>query len=109
MVNDPIKIRDKNLAFAVGEFLRKHPETDRNTFIFIHMKLSERPYSSLSLINHNQAILWLISNSNGHFRYFHYNSEVTRERLFAVLTENYPDHFEWLLFHPEWLGKLQDD
>lgn len=29
--------------------------------------------------------------------------KVTKEALFDVLSTEYPDHFEWLLFHPELL------
>lgn len=29
--------------------------------------------------------------------------EVSREQFADYMMCNYPDHFEWLLFHPEWL------
>lgn len=29
--------------------------------------------------------------------------DVTRERFIDLMIEKYPDHFEWLLFHPEHL------
>lgn len=31
------------------------------------------------------------------------NQQVTKETLLDLVMEKYPDHFEWLLFHPEWL------
>lgn len=32
-----------------------------------------------------------------------YVAGVTRERFIDMMMEKYPDHFEWLLFHPEHL------
>ena len=29
---------------------------------------------------------------------------VSKERFIDFVSANYPDHFEWLLFHPEWLS-----
>lgn len=28
---------------------------------------------------------------------------VTKDQFIDALSDRYPDHFEWLLFHPEWL------
>lgn len=30
--------------------------------------------------------------------------DVSRERFIDFVSTSYPDHFEWLLFHPEWLN-----
>lgn len=30
--------------------------------------------------------------------------KVTKEELIDMMSEKYPDHLEWLLFHPELLG-----
>jgi len=32
------------------------------------------------------------------------NYNVTKELFFDYIIHNYPDNFEWLLFHPEWLS-----
>lgn len=29
-------------------------------------------------------------------------SSLSREEFVDLMSKNYPDHFEWLLFHPEW-------
>lgn len=31
------------------------------------------------------------------------SKQVSREQFIDYIMQNYPDHFEWLLFHPEWL------
>lgn len=30
------------------------------------------------------------------------SKEVSREQFIDYIMQNYPDYFEWLLFHPEW-------
>lgn len=32
------------------------------------------------------------------------NHEVNIEQFIDFVSANYPDHFEWILFHPEWLN-----
>jgi len=43
----------------------------------------------------------VISPGHGN-HYAIYNNGSTKERFVDYLLNNYPDHFEWLLFHPEW-------
>lgn len=39
------------------------------------------------------------------FKWFSCGGDVSlsREDFFSTMMEKYPDHLEWLLFHPEWL------
>lgn len=32
------------------------------------------------------------------------NYEIDREQFIDFVSAKYPDHFEWILFHPEWLN-----
>jgi len=32
------------------------------------------------------------------------NHEVDKEQFVDFVSANYPNHFEWILFHPEWLN-----
>lgn len=43
-----------------------------------------------------------------HF-YIKMNPIPSAEEFIDIVTGLYPELAEWLLFHPEWLGKLQDD
>lgn len=47
--------------------------------------------------------LWSINTLSLSFRYRIGDMPMSRERFCDGMKELYPDHFEWLLFHPEWL------
>ena len=35
---------------------------------------------------------------------FNWQKGVTREVFIQNLLDNFPDHFEWFMWHPEWIG-----
>lgn len=62
-----------------------------------HLSLGERPISYHWAIN-----LWGPPINNVDYCIDN-RVDVTRENFVNHLMSNYPDHFEWLLFHPEFL------
>ena len=54
-----------------------------------------------------QIVYFSIVKQYGDRMYYYILSEPTRdvdkEQFIDFVSANYPDHFEWLLFHPEWL------
>lgn len=58
---------------------------------------------ALYYFNPNGFSLFYIVLSTWGNTYAIYNNGTTKERFVDYLLNNYPDHFEWLLFHPEWL------
>lgn len=50
--------------------------------------------------------IWRIIGNDGFAMRYHnvgYVGSSNKEQFFEWIVANYPDHFEWLLFHPEWL------
>lgn len=64
---------------------------------------------ALYYFNPNGFSLFYIVLSTWGDTYAIYNNITTKERFVDYLLSNYPDHFEWLLFHPEWLMSPKND
>ena len=46
---------------------------------------------------------FLIIKVNGINKYKFEEKHVTKEQFISGMSESYPEHLEWLLFHSEWL------
>lgn len=100
MISDPIFIGGDNglLKQYIGQT------------IFM-ASLKKLRYSIISSANGKNISIqdwWSINISGqGHPFYFMsgigHNAYIPAELFFDGLKERYPQHFEWLLFHPEWL------
>lgn len=81
---------------------------DRHTGDIFCVKLDPKEFAGYVCCDNGGATAhWAIHFSlflGGNHSYFIYNgARVSREEFFDYLRDNHPKHFEWLLFHPEWL------
>lgn len=54
-------------------------------------------------------IIWCINHSFRHNPYYTNKMFwVNKEKFIDWLSDKYPDHLEWLLFHPEWFEGRND-
>lgn len=53
--------------------------------------------------NYTKQVNHIIYIKIGHNKVLYNDNWISREELVCQLEECYPDHLEWLLFHPEWL------
>lgn len=63
------------------------------------------PHQVLSLQNCDRGALnchFMIFSDGGRRAYFAMYKSRTRSEFLDLIKSNYPDYFEWLLFHPEW-------
>jgi len=63
------------------------------------------PHQVLSLQNCDCGSLnchFMIFSNGGRHIYFAMYKSRTRSEFLDLMKSNYPDYFEWLLFHPEW-------
>lgn len=101
MISDPIFIGSDNglLKRYIGQTI----------FMASKRKLRYAIISSADQRNISISDWWIIDRSGmGHpFYYFSgigKNYHIPAEMFFDNLKEKYPWHFEWILFHPEWLN-----
>ena len=59
---------------------------------------------------HNYGWDWQISCGPNHIRYYMLYGSVTKEVFIDSIRKEYPNDFEWLLFHPEiFLGEYVEN
>lgn len=100
MISDPIFIGSDNglLKQYIGQTI----------FMASKRKLRYAVISSTDRKNISMLDWWMIDKSGqGHpFYYFsgiEKNYSISAEVFFDNLMARYPDHFEWILFHLEWM------
>lgn len=101
MISDPIFIGSDN------GLLKQH--IGQTIFMASKRKLRYAIISSADRKNISMSDWWMIDKSAVKGQTFYYlngigkNYFIPAEMFFDNLKERYPDHFEWILFHPEWL------
>ena len=73
--------------------------------IFFISPDTEDEFKSLGLVDDGSYIFWIVNRSDeGRSSSFWVGKDVVCLGVFCdYVMHNYPDHFEWLLFNPEWL------
>lgn len=72
--------------------------------------------SSDPIFNYQDDVFLALTTAVGHAAWYIYLSKhvgdtyniggtnhISKEVFVEYVSEHYPDHFEWFLFHPEWL------
>lgn len=103
MIDDPIRSTKLSLHHAFDEITREVLLSQGETFFIV---LDRPPYLILADSNNGWAI-WGTCPAIG-YRFFSdspgsYATDVTCEEFMDHIRTNYPDHFDWFLFNPEWL------
>lgn len=65
------------------------------------IEINKGDLSALYYFNNEDYVFGIISGGNRYVRPKY--GPVTPEVFLDLIREKYPDHFEWLLFHPKWL------
>lgn len=66
-------------------------------------------YKRVLSFGNDVKIVWCINHSFVDDPYFNHETFWTsKERFIDWLSDKYPDHFEWLLWHPEWFEGRND-
>lgn len=110
MIGEPFYSIYSNTDNAIFELFAKHPE--RRDDLYFPIILNSRNNNLLVMLDGigEKDILWGCSPSVSYcfvwdgsmsHGYRGYRTDITREELIDCIKEKYPDHFEWLLFHPE--------
>lgn len=106
MIDDPI-YQDSRDKYGDG-YLDDLIEMNNGRDIFIITKPwimgNGLPHQALSLqyCDHGSINCHFMIISNGGCTYSVRYKNVSRSECLDFIKDNYPGHFEWLLFHPEW-------
>lgn len=60
-------------------------------------------YDDLRFSTSHSNYLWAINGPMDDLSYYGDCSQISKEKFIDRLRSYFPDCFEWLLFHPEWL------
>lgn len=73
--------------------------------IFFVSPNTEDEYKSVGLIINGLRAFWIVNRSDDEKRtsFWVGTNIVSINEFFDYVAQNHLDHFEWLLFHPEWL------
>jgi len=111
MIREPFYSKYHDVANAICELFDRHPE--RRDDLYFPIILNSKNNNNLLVMldgPREKDILWGSSQSISYYfvwdgsmslGYRGYRTDITREELIDYIKEKYPDHFEWLLFHPE--------
>lgn len=103
MIDDPIQSIKSSLPDAFDEATIDGSQITGEHFFVI---LSDYPYLVLARADNGFAIWGTCPSIE--YRFFSdwcgkFYTSITCEEFIDHVKTYYPDHFEWLLFHPEWL------
>lgn len=74
-------------------------QTEREGLIIVNFMDMTR-----SKIGHHHNIFATVSHANKTYYWFDGKEIFAKDEFIDLMMQNYPDHFEWYLFHPELLG-----
>jgi len=109
MIDNPIEIQtyDWFSEFCyknIGKALLFGSRYGRNPKYVSYIRIDKDPDDETKYIN-----FWLFraerwqNSERLEFSYIFDDEDCSREHFIYGMMERYPDHFEWLLFHPEYL------
>lgn len=100
MISDPLKITNHEFySKKLLSWLKEHPE---ELCFFDHQRKTGERW--VGVVDSDQSELWWIDVVNKTFTTCGPGQDQIRddrESFFEFLKVEYPDHLEWLLFHPE--------
>lgn len=112
MITDPIEcsVKDPILVDGIRDTYFCHFLSIVGYTQLEHLSLRRDLYHTVRYLDtlDDNNILFSIVKGYKNSR-LHYNCcdprirHVSRERFVDMVSRDFPDHFDWLLFHPEWL------
>ena len=110
MIGEPFCSEYHDVANAICELFDRHPE--RRDDLYFPIILNSRSNNLLVMLDgtSEKDILWAAGPSISYYfvwdgsmslGYRGYRTDITREEFIDYIKEKYPNHLEWLLFHPE--------
>lgn len=101
MIKDPIEI-DAPRKPSRNDLFDRHPDLDM--FIVRHVDPMYLGYLRQDKDEGCNVHFAIVYNKNVLLPRYHIGYDpVTKEEFLDFVSANYPEHFEWILWHPEWL------